>query len=157
MRRRHFMAGTLASAAVLTLSACSGGNTPTGTTSPTSGSTGTPTKPAEPTTINFYTDKAAWEPSFDDMNKASASQNLTLKFTGYSDSTAYDTFIKQAFRTKKIPDLFTWHTGSQTAELVKENLVAETTDLWNAAESADQVPRASRTTTRSTGSSTVSR
>lgn len=42
------------------------------------------------TTLNFYTDKAAWEPSFKEMNKASKATNLELKFTGYSDPTAYD-------------------------------------------------------------------
>lgn len=90
--------------------------------------------------MNFFTDKAAWEPSFKDMNKASASQNMSLKFTGYADATAYDTFIKQAFRTKKIPDLFTWHTGSQTEELVKQDLIAETTALWTKAEVDGLVP-----------------
>ena len=92
------------------------------------------------TTLNFYTDKAAWEPSFKEMNKASKATNLELKFTGYSDPTAYDSFIKQAFRTKKTPDLFTWHTGSQMEELVEQKLLAETTELWTKAEADKLVP-----------------
>ena len=136
MKRRHFIAGTLGSAAALTLAACTGKTEPG-----TGGSPGTvPSKPAEPVTLNFYTDKAAWEPSFEDMNKASAGQNMSLKFTGYSDPTAYDTFIKQSFRTKKIPDLFTWHTGSQTQELVEQGLIAETSALWSKAETDGLVP-----------------
>lgn len=88
--------------------------------------------------IGFFTDKAAWEPSFDEMNEVSG--DLSLEFTGYSDPVAYDTYIRQAFRTDERPDLFTWHTGGQLAELVEQDLVAETTDIWTEAESQGLVP-----------------
>ena len=56
MKRRHFIAGTLGSAAALTLAACTGKTEPG-----TGGSPGVvPSKPAEPVTLNFVTDKAAW-------------------------------------------------------------------------------------------------
>lgn len=89
--------------------------------------------------LAFVTDKAAWQSSFEAMNKTSG--DLQLKFTGYSDPTAYDSYIKQSFRTNKKPDLFTWHTGGQLESLVKEGLVAETTDLWTEAEQQNLVPK----------------
>lgn len=129
--RKHILAATaISAAAVLTMTACSGGGKPAATEDGT----------RENVTLGFYTDKAAWQPSFDAMNTASAPEGLTLDFTGYSDPTAYDAFIKQAFRTKSVPDLFTWHTGGQLGELVKQGLVAETTDLWAQAEANGDVP-----------------
>lgn len=118
----------------------------------TGGATGSPDSPtlapestSPPVTasgpLNFYTDKAAWEPDFVAMNEASKAANgLELAFTGYADPTAYDAFIKQAFRTDKKPTLFTWHTGDQLGDLVKEGLVAETTDLWTKATENGDVP-----------------
>lgn len=129
MQRRTLLSLALGGSAVA-LAGCSRGG---------SGSVSAET-PQSMTTLNFFTDKAAWEPSFKDMNVASKPVNLSLKFTGYSDPTAYDSFIKQSFRTKKVPDLFTWHTGSQMQELVDQNLVAETTDLWKDAEANKLVP-----------------
>lgn len=85
-------------------------------------------------TLDFYTDKAAWEPDFDELNAASSEQvDIELNTTGYSDANQYDAFIKQSFRTQKSPGLFTWHTGSSLTELVDEGLIAETTDIWDEA------------------------
>lgn len=112
-----------ASVAALALAGCSGG----------SGGSGDGT-------LGFYTDKAAWETSFDDMNSASEGNGLQLDFTGYSDTASYDSFIKNSFRTNESPDLFTWHTGPQLEELVDEGLIAETTELWDEAEANGDVP-----------------
>ncbi|OYN90322.1 ABC transporter substrate-binding protein [Parenemella sanctibonifatiensis] len=131
MHRRTLLSAGLAASALAAVTACSGGG---------SGGGGSAETPSELTTIDFFTDKAAWEPSFEEMNQTSTSINVELKFTGYSDPTAYDSFIKQAFRTRDVPDLFTWHTGGQLAELVEQNLVAETTDLWTEATSNNLVP-----------------
>ncbi|MFE7407538.1 ABC transporter substrate-binding protein [Isoptericola sp. NPDC057559] len=128
MKRSRILAGATAASLALGLAACSSDDGGGG-----GGDGGD-------VTLGFYTDKAAWEPSFDAMNKESAAQGSTLDFTGYSDATAYDSFIKQSFRTKKVPDLFTWHTGSQLADLVDQGLVAETTDLWTKAEADGLVP-----------------
>jgi multiple sugar transport system substrate-binding protein len=85
-------------------------------------------------TLDFYTNKAAWEPDFDELNAASDSgADITLETTGYSDAGQYDAFIKQSFRTDKSPGLFTWQTGPSLAELVDEGLIAETTDIWTKA------------------------
>ncbi|AYY13720.1 extracellular solute-binding protein [Actinobacteria bacterium YIM 96077] len=94
----------------------------------------------EDVTLGFFTDKAAWESSFDAMNEVSGEHGMTLDFTGYSDQTAFDSFVKQSFRTDSVPDLFTWHTGGELADLVDEGLVAETTDLWAEAEENGLVP-----------------
>lgn len=83
--------------------------------------------------INFFTNKAAWESSFDDMNVASEGDGFELSFTGYSDQAAYDAFIKQAFRTNDKPDLFTWQTGPSLADIVDAGMVAPTTEIWEQA------------------------
>lgn len=84
--------------------------------------------------LNFYTDKAAWEPDFETLNTASGDDvDITLNTTGYSDANQYDAFIKQSFRTAKSPGLFSWHTGDAMKELVDEGLLAETTDIWDKA------------------------
>ena len=130
MKRRSLLQMALGGSAIALAGCSRGGNSG-------SGAVETPDKL---TTLNFFTDKAAWEPSFEDMNTVSKAVNMKLKFTGYSDPTAYDSFIKQAFRTKKVPDLFTWHTGAQMEELVNQKLVAETTEIWKKAEADKLVP-----------------
>lgn len=133
-------AGIVAVTAALALAACGGGG---GNTATGGGGGGEGTEgggDGTPTTISFYTDKAAWEPTFDEMNSVSSGEGLTLDFTGYSDPTAYDAFIKQAFQTNQKPDLFTWHTGDALKQLVDQGLIAETTSLWAEAESAGLVP-----------------
>jgi multiple sugar transport system substrate-binding protein len=101
----------------LLLAACSGAATDSGAT------TGT---------LAFFTNKAAWEPDFDELNAASQpGVGITLETTGYSDANQYDAFIKQSFRTAESPGLFTWQTGPTLAALVEDGLVAETTDIWS--------------------------
>jgi multiple sugar transport system substrate-binding protein len=122
VKSRRIKIGTIAALAAsgLLLSACSsGGAADSGET------TGT---------LDFYTNKAAWEPDFEELNGAStASVDIDLNITGYSDANQYDAFIKQSFRTQKSPGLFTWQTGSSLTELVDEGLIAETTDIWSTA------------------------
>lgn len=113
MRRRFAAIAALS----LLLAACSGGAEDTGAT------TGT---------LAFFTNKAAWEPDFDELNAASQpGVGITLETTGYSDANQYDAFIKQSFRTAESPGLFTWQTGPTLAALVEDGLVAETTDIWS--------------------------
>lgn len=120
MRTRTIPLGIAAAlASCLALTACGGGGEDDGAT------TGT---------LDFYTNKAAWEPDFDELNATSGSgADITLDTTGYSDAEQYDAFIKQSFRTDKSPGLFTWQTGPSLAELVDEGLIAETTDIWTKA------------------------
>jgi len=120
MTTKKAAAAALVTSAALALAACSGSG---------SGDEEAP----EDSTLSFFTDKAAWESTFDDMNQASDGVTAQLDFTGYSDPDAYDAFIKQSFRTNERPDLFTWHTGDQLSELVDNGLVAETSDIWQEA------------------------
>ncbi|MFD4421118.1 ABC transporter substrate-binding protein [Agromyces sp. NPDC058484] len=122
MKSRRIRIGTIAALAAsgLLLSACSGGSA-----ADSGETTGT---------LDFYTNKAAWEPDFEELNATSeASVDIALGTTGYSDANQYDAFIKQSFRTQKSPGLFTWQTGSSLTELVDEGLIAETTDIWSTA------------------------
>ena len=128
MKSRNIAAAGIAAftTAALLLTGCSGGG----------GNSGDNGDKAAATTgtLDFYTDKAAWEPDFDELNATSKDAvDISLNTTGYSDAAQYDAFIKQSFRTQKSPGLFTWHTGDSLKQLVDENLVAETTDLWSKA------------------------
>lgn len=92
--------------------------------------------------LQYYTDKAAWKPDFEAMNGMSQQAcGLSVNVTGYSDANQYDAFIKQGFQTDQKPSLFTWHTGDQLKALVDQGLIADTSDLWKAAEAAGNVPK----------------
>lgn len=83
-------------------------------------------------TLNYYMNKGAWEPNFEALNELSEDQiGVDLKIASYSDQPQYEAFIRQSFRTKESPGLFTWATGPQLAALVDDGLIAETTDIWN--------------------------
>jgi len=85
-------------------------------------------------TLDFYTNKGAWEPNFEALNTLSESDvEIGLDVTGYSDQPQYEAFIKQSFRTNESPGLFTWQTGPTLQELVEDGLIAETTDIWDEA------------------------
>ena len=91
--------------------------------------------------LKFYNDKAAWKANFQDLAAASKkATGVNLSPVGYSDENTYQAFIKSSFRTKNRPDLFTWATGGQLQDLVKQNLVADTTDVWKKAEADGDVP-----------------
>ena len=84
--------------------------------------------------LKFYNDKGGWKDAFTQVGAASKKDiGVGMEPVGYSDSNTYTAFIRSSFRTKKKADLFTWHTGESLKELVDENLVAETTDLWTKA------------------------
>ncbi|WP_166346415.1 ABC transporter substrate-binding protein [Phytoactinopolyspora limicola] len=126
-------------AGALALSACGGGDDGNGSSD--DGGPGTNGTVADSGTLKFYTDKAAWEPQFDQVSAASEDQiGFDLDFTGYSDADTYSAFIKQSFRTAEKPTLFTWHTGDALAELVDEGMVASTGDLWAEAIANGDVP-----------------
>ncbi|TDD64711.1 extracellular solute-binding protein [Jiangella aurantiaca] len=130
MRLRHTVVAALV-ASTLVLAACGGDDD--------GGDEGS----AGPGQISFYTDKGAWEPQFLAVSDVSeTSLGLGLDFTGYSDAEQYSAFIRQSFRTDERPDLFTWHTGSELEDLVAEDLLAPTTDIWQAAIDNGDVPEA---------------
>jgi multiple sugar transport system substrate-binding protein len=134
MKRRTTTTLAVAAASALMLAACggddNGGDADNGTG-----------EAAASGTLNFFTDKAAWEPQFDEVSDASeAAIGFDLDFAGYADADAYSAFIKQSFRTADKPTLFTWHTGQPLEELVAEDLVANTSDLWASAVADGNVP-----------------
>nr|WP_233507409.1 extracellular solute-binding protein [Jiangella anatolica] len=133
---RHSVVAALA-ASTLVLAACGGGDD--------DGDGGGSGDASGPGMINFYTDKGAWEPQFLEVSDVSeTSLGLGLDFTGYSDAEQYSAFIRQSFRTDEKPDLFTWHTGSELEDLVAEDLLAPTTDIWQDAIDNGDVPEALR-------------
>src|SRR6478735_2403180 len=168
--RRSMVLAALLVPALLVATACSSSDSGSGTTTPTTAAATTSAAPTETSAaasetagssdtagsgaatpidckvqasgpLQFYTDKAAWQPDFEAMNdKSNADCGLSINFTGYSDSAQYDAFIKQGFQTDQKPTLFTWHTGDQLKELVDQGYIAETTDLWKAAEANGDVP-----------------
>ncbi|REE98833.1 ABC transporter substrate-binding protein [Thermomonospora umbrina] len=106
-----------AGAAMLALAGCSGGD---------SGES--------KTELRLYNDKGAWSKFFDQMGAQSKQEiGLNMKPVGYTDEPSYTAFIKASFRTKVKPDLFTWSTGGRLEEIVRQNQVAETTDIWQQA------------------------
>jgi multiple sugar transport system substrate-binding protein len=85
-------------------------------------------------TLDFLTNKGAWEPDFEGLNPLSTDEiEIDLDVTGYSDQPQYEAFIRQSFRTDESPGLFTWQTGPTLKELVDDGLIAETTDIWTEA------------------------
>jgi len=103
-------------AASLLLAACSSGGA---SSSQTTG------------TLKFVTDKGAWKPQFQSLNSVSQKDiKVSLNTTGYSDENQYQAFVKQSFRTKQSPGLFTWSTGDSLKQLVDQKLVADTSAIW---------------------------
>ena len=128
--RRALVATALLAAASLTATACS--SSPGTPSADGSGGSAKPTG-----TLNFVTDKSWDFKGFSQVSQADI--GITLKPTTYADQNAFVAFVKQSFRTNKAPGLFTWHTGGQLEELVDQNLVVETTSVWDQAIAAGEV------------------
>ncbi len=113
-------------ATALSVTAC-GGSTPS--SQPTTGE------------LNFRANKP-WD--FNSFSKVSEKEiDISLKSTQYSGE-AYLAFIKQSFRTKESPGLFTWQVGGGLKELVDQNVLAETTNIWSDAVSKGHVAESVR-------------
>ncbi|EMF0498929.1 extracellular solute-binding protein [Enterococcus faecium] len=56
---------------------------------------------------------------------------LKVKFINTPDLSAYQTNIQQSLQVGDAPALFTWWTGSQLKELVKNDLLEDLTDQWD--------------------------
>ena len=56
---------------------------------------------------------------------------LKVKYVNTPDLSAYQTNIQQSLQGGDAPELFTWWTGSQLKELVKNDLVEDLSDQWN--------------------------
>ena len=79
-------------------------------------------------TLTFVNDKS-WD--FAAFSRVSQRDiGISLKSSTYADQNAFVAFVKQSMRTTKAPGMFTWHTGGQLDELVKQGLVADTSTIW---------------------------
>lgn len=81
--------------------------------------------------LNFANDKN-WK--FGDLSDLSNKDiQISLDPKTYLPETAYTAFVKQSLRTSEAPGMFTWHTGDQLKQLVDQNLVADTSSIWDKA------------------------
>ncbi|WP_026401208.1 ABC transporter substrate-binding protein [Actinomadura rifamycini] len=85
----------------------------------------------DPNHLKLYNDKGAWKPYFEQMAEFGEQRiGIDMEPVGYTDEPAYTAFIKSSFRTNVKPDLFTWTTGERLREIVEQDQVAETGDIW---------------------------
>lgn len=124
-----------AAVAVLLASSLAAAGCSSGSSTPSTSASGSASNPTG--TLTFVADKT-WD--FKAYSKVSqADIGISLNPTIYADQNAFVAFVKQSFRTNKAPGLFTWHTGGQLEELVNQNLVSDTTGIWDAAVAAGDV------------------
>jgi multiple sugar transport system substrate-binding protein len=117
-RMRRVALGAAASATVLTtvLAGCGSSGSSSATTN---------------VTLKLYNDKGAWSPFFTQLGAVSKKDiGIGLTPVGYTDEPTYQAFIQASFHTDKKPDLFTWQTGGQLAEIARLHQVASTSAIW---------------------------
>ena len=81
--------------------------------------------------LNFANDKNWNFAALSDLSNKDIQISLDPKT--YLPETAYTAFVKQSLRTSEAPGMFTWHTGDQLKQLVDQNLVADTSSIWQKA------------------------
>jgi len=119
MRRRMRNVALSAVASVSVLAALAG----CGSSGSSSATTGV--------TLKLYNDKGAWSPFFNQLGTTSKKDiGIGMSPVGYTDEPTYQAFIQASFHTNKKPDLFTWQTGGQLAEIAQLHQVANTTSIW---------------------------
>jgi len=120
MRRRMRNVALGAVASVSVLAAIAGCGSSGGSSSATTG-----------VTLKLYNDKGAWSPYFNQLGTMSKKDiGIGMSPVGYTDEPTYQAFIQASFHTNKKPDLFTWQTGGQLAEIAQLHQVANTTSIW---------------------------
>lgn len=87
--------------------------------------------------LNFANDKNWNFGALSDLSNKDIQISLDPKT--YLPETAYTAFVKQSLRTSEAPGMFTWHTGDQLKQLVDQNLVAETSSIWDKAVASGDV------------------
>jgi len=86
---------------------------------------------APATTIKLYNDKGAWDKYFAAVgNLAKKDIGVAVQPVGYTNEDTYDALIDASFRTHIKPNVFTWHTGAQLQEVVKQGDLASTSSIW---------------------------
>lgn len=81
--------------------------------------------------LNFANDKNWNFAALSDLSNKDIQISLDPKT--YLPEAAYTAFVKQSLRTSQAPGMFTWHTGDQLKQLVDQNLVADTSSIWQKA------------------------
>jgi multiple sugar transport system substrate-binding protein len=82
--------------------------------------------------VELHSDKADEDKNMkDSLSILKDKSDLTLKYVPTPDYTAYQTNIQQSLSSNTAPPLFTWWTGTQLKELVKNDLVEDLTDQWD--------------------------
>jgi len=86
---------------------------------------------SERTVIDFYFDKGGWTDVFNGLGELMLEKTGTgFKMVPYSDTTSYQTTIKQSMQTNNPAPLFTWWSGFRMKELVDAGYVEDLTDEW---------------------------
>lgn len=80
----------------------------------------------------LYHDKPAWDPTFQSLG-TQADEDLGVGFESvpYTGAQQFQAFLQASLQTNQKPDLFTWHTGPVLQDLVTNNAVASSTDIWD--------------------------
>ncbi|WP_099224399.1 ABC transporter substrate-binding protein [Listeria costaricensis] len=81
-------------------------------------------------TVEMQTDKDEAKYTKDMRQTIKDDTGLTLKYVTTTDVSAYQTNIQQSLSTSSAPALFSWWSGTQMEELVKNDLVVDLTDEW---------------------------
>ena len=77
--------------------------------------------------IDFFHDKANWQPSFEDAFKDAP---VGVKSVPYADTSSYQAAVRAALRTPQAPGMFTWWSGYRMKDLVDAGLIADVSDIW---------------------------
>lgn len=84
--------------------------------------------PALSETVDFYHDKANWQPAYEQV--LSKAEGEEVKPVPYADTSTYQAAVRAALRTPSAPGVFTWWSGYRMKDLVDAGLVADVSDLW---------------------------
>lgn len=96
---------------------------------------------AQATKLQFFHDKAPWQDFFVKMSdQATKEIDVGWEPTPYSDTTSYQQVINSSLPTGSGPDLFTWWSGYRMEDMYKSGQLLETTDIWQAAIKAGDLP-----------------
>ncbi|MBV7504376.1 extracellular solute-binding protein [Bacillus sp. sid0103] len=81
--------------------------------------------------VEYYMDKSNWATNFDKVGKLTAEKYGTgIKAVPFSDTTSFQTTIKQSLQGNEPPTLFSWWSGFRMKEIVEAGAAADLTAEW---------------------------
>jgi len=81
--------------------------------------------------VDFYMDKVDWAANLDKVGALAAqSGGAGFKSVTFSDTTSYQTTIKQSLAGNNPPDILSWWSGFRMEDMVKSGAIADMTDEW---------------------------